>query len=87
MFSKKTYRAYICNYDKYEGYYKVQFEDGDSEEYYQKEIDTMLHNLDKNNLLQALSATQFEHVQAQYANTQSAYNKPSQFTGGYAKAI
>ena len=34
-----------------------------------------------------MTATRFERIQAEYAKTETTYNKPSYFTGGYAKAI
>ena len=57
----------------------MRFKDGDHAENGQDEIATMLHKLDKNNLLhlQALLATRFDHMQAQYASTQTSYNEPS----------
>lgn len=58
----------------------------DSAEYDQEEIATMLHKLNKNNLLQLLVVTRFDCVQSQYAKIQTLYNKPSQFMGAYAKA-
>ena len=32
-FNKKFHWVYICDYDKYECYYKMQYKDGNSEEY------------------------------------------------------
>ena len=34
-----------------------------------------------------MAATRFERIQAEYAKTETTYNKPSYFTGGYAKVI
>ena len=34
--------GYICDFDKKEGYYKVKYQDGNTEEYEEKEIETML---------------------------------------------
>ena len=50
QFRKKNYRGYIYDYDKYEGYYKVRYEDGDSAEYDNEEISKMLHKLDETNI-------------------------------------
>ena len=85
-FNNKIHQGYIYDYDKYEGYYKVQHEDDDSEEYDKNELSKMLKKFDQN-YQQAMAATRFERVQEQYTNTQASYNELSQFTGGYAKAI
>ena len=86
-FDNKTYQGYICDYGQTKGYYKVRFEDCDIAEYDHDKITTILHKLDKNNLLQALAATTFDYVQAKYAKTQTFFNEPLKFTGGYTKAI
>ena len=39
----KEYRGYIAGFDKKEGYYKVKYEDGDVEEYWEDEITTVVH--------------------------------------------
>ena len=35
------HRGYICDFDKKEGYYKVKYQDGDTEEYNKEEIGTI----------------------------------------------
>jgi len=42
------HRGYICNFDKKEVYYKVKYQDGDTEEYNEEEIGTMLHKTKRN---------------------------------------
>ena len=37
----KEHRGYICDFDKKEGYYKVKYQEGDTEEYNEEEIKTM----------------------------------------------
>ena len=47
----------IVNFDRSVGYYKVRFEDGDTEEYDVEQIGVMLHKPNYTNIAQALSAT------------------------------
>ena len=37
------YQGYICDFNKKEEHYKVKYQDGDTEEYEEEEIGTMLH--------------------------------------------
>lgn len=54
----------------------MRFQGDENEEYNEEEVATMMHKLDKNNLLQALAATRFYFVDLQYAKTQTWYNEP-----------
>ena len=56
-------------------------------EYNHEQIATMLHKLDNNNLIQALSATKFDQVQAQYSKMESTYNEPSIFLVGMVRPL
>ena len=47
----------------------------------------MLHKPNNNNIIQALAATRYERVKAEYASTKSSYKPPGKFSGGYAKAL
>ena len=87
LFGSKYHRGYICDFDNKERYYKVRYEDGDSGEYDESKIATMLHKPDKNNMRQALAATRYEREEAAYVKTQSAYTPPSKFSARYAKAM
>ena len=58
-FNNKIHQGYIYDYNKYEGYYKVQYEDDNSEEYDKKEISNMLKKFDQSNYRQAMTATKF----------------------------
>ena len=87
QFQNKYHQGYICDYNSKEGYYKVRLKNEDSVEYDHEQIATMLHKLDKNNLIQALSAVQFDRIQAQYSKTQSTYNEPSIFLVGMVRPL
>ena len=52
-----------------------------------KKYPKMLKMFDQNNYQQVMAATRFEHVQEEYTKSHTSYNVPSQFTGGYVKAI
>ena len=57
------HRGYICDFDKKEGYYKVKYQDGNTEEYEEKEIETMLRPTERNtNILRALAATKHDRT-------------------------
>ena len=58
----------IVNSNKTAGYYKVQYEDGDTEEYDEEQIGMMLHKTNYTNITQALSTTQHKQVKAEYMN-------------------
>ena len=67
MFGEPTrlveHRGYIYGFDEKEGYYKVKYRDGDTAEYSEAEIETMLHRAERNtNLLQALSTIKHERI-------------------------
>ena len=47
----------------------------------------MLHQPNNNNIIQALAATWYKRVEAEYANTRLSYRPPGKFSGGYAKAL
>ena len=48
----------------------------------------MLHKTKQNpNILQALSATKHERIIEQYATMEAIYTPPSQYSGGFAKAM
>ena len=82
------HQGYICDFEKKKGYYKVKYQDGDTEEYEEKEIETMLHKTKQNtNILRALAATKHEQIIEEYAKMESIYTPPSQFSGGYLKAM
>ena len=82
------HRGYICDFDAKQGYYKVKYRDGDTEEYNEEEIGTMLHKTTRNtNILQAMSATKHESIIEQYANMETTYTPPSQYSGGFLKAM
>ena len=55
----------------------MRLEDCENAEYNQEEIALILHKLNKNNLLQALTARRFDCVQVQFAKTKTSYNEPS----------
>ena len=75
------------NYDKEEGYYKVQYEDGDTAEYDEEQISDTMHKPNHTNIIRALSATRHERVEGEYMNTQASFKIPSKFSNGYFKAI
>ena len=78
------HRGYICDFDKKEGYYKVKYQDGATED----ETETMLHKTKRNiNILQALSATNHERIIEEYTTMETIYTPPSQFSGKFAKAM
>jgi hypothetical protein len=47
----------------------------------------MLHKPNNNNIIQALSATRHSRVEAQYAKTTTTYSAPTQYTGGWGRAM
>ena len=66
----------------------MKYQDGDTEEYNEEEIKTMLHKTAKNtSIFQALAATKHKRIIEQYATTEEIYTLPLQFSGGFAKAI
>ena len=81
------HRGIITNFDTAMGYYKVRYEDSDTEEYDEEQIEMMRHKPNYTNITQALSATRHERVEAEYMNTQASFNIPTKFSNGYSKAI
>ena len=68
------YRGYICNFDKKKGYYKVKYQNGNTEEYNEKEIETMLHKIKRDtSILQALSATKHGCIVEEYTTVETIY--------------
>ena len=79
---------HICDFDKKEEYYKVKYQDGNTEEYDEEEIGTMLHKTKQNtNIMRALAATKHEQIIEQYTTMESIYTPPSQFSGRFSKAM
>ena len=81
------HRGIITNFDTAVGYYKVRYEDSDTEEYDEEQIEMMRHKPNYTNIMQALSTTRHERVEAEYMNTQASFNIPTKFSNGYSKAI
>ena len=81
------HRGIITNFDTAMGYYKVRYEDSDTEEYDEEQIEMMRHKPNYTNIMQALSTTRHERVEAEYMNTQASFNIPTKFSNGYSKAI
>ena len=82
------HRGYICDSNKKEGYYKMKYQDCDTEEYDEEEIGTMLHKTKQNtNIMRALAATKHERIIEVYATMESIYTPPSQFSGRFSKAM
>ena len=55
------HRGYICDFDKKEGYYKMKYQNGDTEECNEEEIGTMLHKIKQNtNIMRRLAASKHE---------------------------
>ena len=81
------HRGIITDFDTAVGYYKVRYEDTDTEEYDEEQIGMMRHKPNYTNIAQALSATRHERVEAEYMNTQASFNIPTKFSNGYSRAI
>ena len=82
------HKGYISDFDKKEGYYKVRYHDGDSEECTEEEIATMLKPTEKNtNVMRALATTKHERIIEQYAKMETVYTPPPKFLGGLSKAM
>ena len=74
------HRGYKCDFNKKEEYYKVKYQDGDTEEYTEDKIGTMLHKTKRNtNIMRALAATKHKQIIEEYATMESIYTPPSQF--------
>ena len=81
-------RGFISDFDKEKGYYNVKYQDGDNEEYTTDEIGTILHKTKRNNnIMRALAATKHERIIEGYATMETIYTPPSQYSGGYSKAM
>ena len=87
MFKGKYHWGYVCDFDDKEGYYEARYEDGDIEEYDKEQMKSIRHRPNNWQIQAAMAETRFERVQAVYDKTESAYNPPYKFTGGYAHAI
>ena len=87
-FGTKYYQGIIRDFDAKEGYYKVKYNDGDTEEYTKEEIKTMLHKPDIRNIQQAMSVMRHARVEAQYIQT-NLYYKPAPIgsCSGFGKAM
>ena len=59
------HRGIITNFDTTVGYYKVRYEDADTEEYDEEQIEMMRHKPNYTNIMQALSTTRHERVEAE----------------------
>ena len=82
------YRGHIYDFNKKEGYYKVKYQDGDTEEYGEEKIGTMLHQTKKSkNIMRAQTVTKHEQIIEEYATIKSIYTPPSQLLGGFSKAM
>ena len=82
------HKGYISDFNKEEGYYNVKYQDGDNEEYTEDEIGTMLRPTERNtNNMRALAATKHEYIIETYAKMETIYTPPSQFSGGFSKAM
>ena len=82
------YQGYICDFDKKEGYYKVKYQDGDTEEYNKEKIRTILHKTKRDtNIIQALSVTKHELIIEEYVAMKTIYTPPSQISGEFAKVM
>ena len=66
----------------------MKYCEGDTEEYNEEEIGTILHKTTRNmNILQAILATKHKSIIEQYANMETTYAPPSQYSGGFSKAM
>ena len=66
----------------------MKYQDDDTEEYEEEEIETMLHKTKRNtNILRVLATTKHGRIIEKYATIESIYTPPSQFSGGYSKAM
>ena len=69
-------------------YYKVKYQDGDTEEYTGEEIGKMLHKTKRNTyILRALPATKRERSIEEHASMETIYIPPSQFLGELSKVM
>jgi hypothetical protein len=87
IFEDKIHTGYICKFDSKDGFYKIKYQDGDIEEGTEEEISRLLKKPNQTAWKQALSATIFERVHAQYCKTEERMPIPSIFSNGYGKAV
>jgi hypothetical protein len=87
IFKDKIHQGYICKFDPKEGYYTIKYRDGDTEEGTEEEISRLLEKPNHTAWKQALLATIFERVHAQYCKTEEQMPIPSVFFNGYGKAV
>jgi hypothetical protein len=87
IFEDKIHQGYICKFDPKEGYYTIKYRDGNTEEGNEDEISRLLKKPNQTAWKQALSATIFERVHAQYCKTEERMPIRSHFSNGYGKAV
>jgi hypothetical protein len=87
IFEDKIHRGYICEFDQKDGFYKIKYQDGDTEEGTEEEIRRVIKKPNQTARKQALSATIFERVHAQYCKTEERMPIRSHFSNGYGKAV
>ena len=85
-FDNKYHQGYICDFDSKEGYCRVKYEDNNVAEYDEDKIKGLIHK-PNTNIREAMVATRFERVQAEYIKTKSVYNEPLIYSAGYSRGI
>ena len=66
----------------------MKYQDGDTEEYGEEKIGTMLHQTKKSkNIMRAQTVTKHEQIIEEYATIKSIYTPPSQLSGGFSKVM
>ena len=66
----------------------MKYQDRYTEEYNEEEMGTMLRKTKRDtNILRALSAKKHERIIEEYASMETIYTPPSQFLGGFSKAM
>jgi hypothetical protein len=81
------HQGYIYGFDTKEGYYQIKYQDGDTEEATEEEVDRMIKKPNKTSMARALSATSYDRVYAQYCKTESRMPIASKFSNGFIKAV
>ena len=87
IFEGGIHQGYICGFDKKEGYYKIKYQDGDIEEADEHEVTKLLTKPNRTTMAQALSATRFERMHAEYCKTEERMPIQSNFSNGFGKAV
>jgi hypothetical protein len=87
IFQDKIHTGYICEFDPKDGFYKIEYQDGDMEEGSEEEISQLLKEPNQTAWKQALSAIIFERGHAQYCKTEERMPIRSHFSNGYGKAV